>query len=173
MEQIDLFAVVAIPLYNSEDLLLAEALVDACDADFVVPFRWLYLHAGKGYAYRSIGSRRNGTYQIVLMHREIMGLPRKKDGQEVDHLNRNGLDNRRGNLRVLTHAQNQQNISSQRGSTSKYRGVHWSISKKRWIAQVRSGGRIVFWKSFNDEEAANISVIEARKRIFPFTVEAM
>jgi hypothetical protein len=54
------------------------------------------------------------------MHRQIMGA---KEGQEIDHINGNGLDNRRENLRIVTRSQNLANRPAFKSSKSGYKGV--------------------------------------------------
>jgi len=102
-------------------------LVDAEDFDLVAKHKW-FLHPG-GYAYASPwnGSRKNR--KNIVMHRLIMGFPTKKD---VDHKNRNKLDNRRANLRLATRSQNVINkpVSGVRSKTLK-------DGRKRWSARVK------------------------------------
>jgi hypothetical protein len=68
------------------------------------------------------------------MHRLILQPPLDRC---VDHRNRNRLDNRRGNLRVVTHAENMMNVGANKGSTSRYRGVSWNKRRSKWIASFR------------------------------------
>jgi len=63
----------------------------------------------------------------------------KREGLEIDHINRNVLDNRRSNLRYATKAQNKYNNGMLRTNTSGYRGV--DAFKGRWRAQI-----MVNWK---------------------------
>jgi len=71
------------------------ALVDDADFDWLSRSKW---HCSNdGYAVSG----------VVVMHRLIMDAP---DGMEVDHIDRNKLNNRRSNLRVCTHAENMRNI---------------------------------------------------------------
>lgn len=70
----------------------------------------------------------------VKLHRLIMGVT--DTAIKVDHINHNGLDNRKQNLRICTTTQNAQNSSSRKNSTSKYLGV--SIRKNgKWVAQIQ------------------------------------
>jgi hypothetical protein len=78
--------------------------------------------------------RREGIRRTILMHRFILGAPA---GICVDHRNRNRLDNRRQNLRLVTHAQNMMNVGANRGSTSPYRGVSWNGRLGKWVASFR------------------------------------
>lgn len=71
----------------------------------------------------------------------------------VDHINLNGLDNRRENLRLVTPSQNAANSPGQRGS-SKYRGVHWDGGRRQWIASVAPDGKQEVLGSFYTEEEA-------------------
>jgi len=72
-------------------------------------------------------------------HRLVMGL-QKGDGFEVDHINHNGLDNRRSNLRVCSKKQNQLNRRPDSGSTSEFKGVHWSKTRNKWYARIHLNG---------------------------------
>lgn len=87
----------------------------------------------------------------VRMHRLIMGA---KPGEIVDHINGNGLDNRRSNLRICTH---RQNIINRRGANSNsksgVRGVYWCKRAKRWAADV-SFGKSRMSRVFKNKTAA-------------------
>jgi AP2 domain/HNH endonuclease len=68
----------------------------------------------------------------------------------VDHINGNGLDNRRTNLRPATSAENARNRRSQRGSSSPYKGVSWIRSRRNWRANLRVGDRLIHLGSYTD-----------------------
>jgi hypothetical protein len=79
------------------------------------------------------------------------------DCEEVDHVNHNGLDNRRQNLRAATRLQNSANKRKRKdGLTSHYRGVNWDKSKDTFVAQICANGKKVKLGSFASEEAAAI-----------------
>jgi hypothetical protein len=113
---------------------VAYATVDDADRR-LAEYRWT-LH-NQGYAMR--GRPGGGT---IYMHREVLGLARG-DGNEVDHENRRKLDNRRSNLRVVTHAENGDNCDSRHvrcnaaERVSRHRGVQWHGQKRRWRARYR------------------------------------
>ena len=76
------------------------------------------------------------------MHRLIVSRMLKRPlqkGEHVDHINHNGLDNRRQNLRITTGSQNSANVKKQAGShTSKYKGVCFDKSRNRWMSYIGS-----------------------------------
>ena len=62
---------------------------------------------------------------------------------EIDHINHDGLDNRRSNLRICSHLQNGRNVLIQRNNKSGFKGVSFYKTKKKnpWQAQIRSNGK--------------------------------
>jgi hypothetical protein len=126
------------------------ATVDDSDAERVSCFRWYAVaEHGKRYA---IGRDANG--RNVRMHRLILGAP---TGVWVDHVNGNGLDNRRENLRAATRAENGRNRGAQRNSASGFKGVSKRTDKPRrkpWRAQIQAGGKIRHLGYFATEQEA-------------------
>lgn len=116
------------------------AIVDTCDAD-LANLRW-YTISGTytKYAIRN-SSKLLGPQKRIKMHRvileRILGRALVK-GETVDHINRDGLDNRRSNLRLATKSQNAQNTPEYSRNTSGYKGVSWAKDKKMWVAQIRA-----------------------------------
>lgn len=107
------------------------ALVDDRDAAAVRVHRWAAMRGIRTwYAHRSGIPRQGGGYTGQLMHTFLTGWPR------VDHVNGDGLDNRRANLRPASAVQNAQNSRKYRRSSSRYRGVFWKSSRRRWMAQI-------------------------------------
>ncbi len=162
--------------------VVAYALVDADDYARVSQCAWYWWpkkRSSSGYAVRWESPKTGTRPLLILLHREILGLPRG-DARTADHINRNGLDCRKDNLRVLTLAHNMQNQPAYRSGRSKagsarssrYRGVHWDRKARRWCAEVRLDRKRVFRGWFDDEEAAAVAASEARLRFMPFAVEA-
>jgi len=86
------------------------------------------------------------------MHRLVLDA---RPGQIVDHINGNGLDNRRANLRLVTAVQNAQNQFVQAGpKTSQYKGVHWDSVGQRWAASITVDGHAIELGRFDREEIA-------------------
>lgn len=127
------------------------AIVDDEDAVRVSRISWK-LRRTPHTRYAFTTSKLIGNSQ-KLLHRFILGL---KPGEICDHVNGNGLDNRRSNLRVVTAAQNAQNCFLQRreaGKSSRFKGV--TLGTSGWSAQINSGGLVDHLGVFpNEEEAA-------------------
>lgn len=114
-----------------------EAIIDAADVELVGMKNWYALPApGTVYARREV--RRDGKKIRIPMHRVITQPP---TGMEVDHIDGNGLNNRRSNLRVVTHAQNLSNRGAPKNNTSGKKGVVWMKDEKRWRAQIGVNGK--------------------------------
>ena len=96
---------------------------------------------GKNYAMRT---------DKVFLHRILLGFP----AEESDHVNGDGLDNRRCNLRAATHSQNNCNKPAQSRNTSGYKGVSQRKDTGRWDARVTMQGRQVCLGSFDTPEKA-------------------
>lgn len=92
------------------------------------------------------------------LHHVVVGKPRK--GYVVDHINGNRLDNRRCNLRVITHRENCQN----RKDNNKYVGVRWSNHKRKYVAEINIAGDVVHLGCFSNPQEASGEYREACRR---------
>ena len=141
------------------------ALVDDADFEWLSQWRWCY--NSRGYAARGqrVGPRILNKTKTVLMHREVLGISGEEfSDTNVDHKNRDRLDNRRENLRICTDADNRANSGRRSDNTSGYKGVF----RKRtgWQAQVKKGGKSVFCKTFRTPEEAARAYDEVAKKLF-------
>jgi hypothetical protein len=128
------------------------AIVDPADYPRLSRCKWrLCRTRGKNvlYAERSIRLP-GGRYSRMLMHRELLDPPA---GYVIDHINGDGLDNRRANLRLATVAQNAWN-SRKRNSRSGYKGVCYDKIKGLWRAAIVCHGRRIHLGYFKDKIAA-------------------
>lgn len=159
-----------LPVYRNGEVI-AWALIDEADAPLVTHHRW-YLKSDN-VVYRREGPR--SARRAVFLHRQIMGLSAdaSRDGKrlEVDHINRDRLDNRRVNLRVCTGRENSQNVPA-RGGTSKHRGVSWCPNRGMWQAIVVLDYRLNRLGYFEDEEEAARVAAAYRARHMPFSQDA-
>lgn len=104
------------------------ARVSAEDAERVAALRW---HAAQG-RYAGSGNHKDGSF--VSMHRFILDCP---PGLEPDHINGDPLDNRRGNLRCASRAENAMNRGPSAVNTSGFRGVYPRHVNGKWAAKLK------------------------------------
>jgi hypothetical protein len=126
--------------------------VDDDDYDYLNQWSWhCHIKRGKPTAVRTIYLP-GGKTKHQAMHRLIVDAP---SSLEVDHINGDPLDNRRSNLRLATHVQNQWNKPGRDGSTSQYKGVSLDRRRKSWKADLVVKGKYVYLGRFPSEiEAA-------------------
>lgn len=123
-------------------------IIDIEDLHIVDSYNWhVWMKNGMAPCAIRIAYPEVGIKQTILMHREIM-LP--KDGLEVDHVNRNPLDNRRSNLRVVKGCQNNLNKSRYSNNTSNFKGVTWHEPTGMWRARIQKNGKRVSLGYFPD-----------------------
>jgi len=83
------------------------------------------------------------------MHQEIIEVP---EGMVIDHVNRDGMDNRRANLRAATHSQNMCNRKkAARASYSKYKGVSWRKKTGNWQVRIKFKKKGIHLGTFSSE----------------------
>jgi hypothetical protein len=113
------------------------AIVDDENFSGLSAFRWRAQKSssGKYYACRSENWKR-GKRPTTHMHREVL---RPKDGEQVDHINGDTLDNRRENLRICGQLQNSYNRTSQKNNTSGFKGV--SELRGKFVAYIAYNGK--------------------------------
>ena len=105
---------------------------------------------GSGSSHIKISHNRN----FYLLHRIIFLKLHGHLPQIVDHINRNCRDNSASNLRGGSKTENNYNVSSQEGSSSKYLGVTWDKSRGKWISGIKVNYKRVNLGRFNDEKEA-------------------
>jgi hypothetical protein len=108
-----------------------------------------YYLVGKGTRlYAAHNVKAGGSVIQVRLHREIMNAPHVL---LVDHINGNGLDNRRANLRLATHTQNMHNCRKRKNATSQYVGVWLDKSRTLWNSSITNEGKKIYLGRFKTE----------------------
>jgi hypothetical protein len=107
--------------------------------------------------------KRNGHYRVVTMHRLIMNAP---DGVDVDHIDGNGLNNQRLNLRLCSRSENNMNSKLRCTSKSGVKGVSWDAQTKKWRATITLNGKMKNLGRFEDRNDALNARLEAEKELF-------
>ena len=120
-------------------------IVDDADRDLISQYHWTAVpnHHGNWYMARWISV--DGKRKILFFHRLLLNA---KAGSQVDHIDGNGLNNCRNNLRLCTHADNCRNSKLRKSNTSGYKGVHKSRAK--WVAQIAVDGKAHHLGSYVD-----------------------
>jgi hypothetical protein len=166
-----------VPIYHGHarkrrKAVVGWALVSDDDASLVRGYCW-HLKVNRSgilYAVAYGPYDADGKRKVVRMHRLVAGLG-DDDPREPDHIDGNGLNNQRFNLRIATHAQNQQNRHGGRGS-SRHRGVSWDRDRGKWKAAVGLDGRTHNLGRFDDEAAAADAAANFRAAHMPYSQEA-
>lgn len=164
VESLDFEGAALVPLHKGSGEIHGYALIDVSDAAYVGQWRWYRTRSGYVMRRKWVG---NGECRSVLLHRELLGLA-VGDPSEVDHINRNPLDCRRANLRIVTHAQNHQNRGSLPGSSSEHRGVSWNATRRAWVAYIHLDGKLQVLGVFECETDAASAARAARARFMPY-----
>jgi len=138
------------------------AIVDDEDFEYLSKFKW-YAHCRKtnshDYYYAARFDKLLG--RPVFMHRHIL-KPSKK--MKVDHVDGNGLDNRKQNIRICTHAQNMANRRKFCKSSSKFKGVY--RHKNKWAACIGINNKTKHIGVFSTEEEAHSEYMKKAKQVF-------
>ena len=138
--------------------------IDEQDFQVVGGIRWLALTnpaSRTEYAYFPTKDR-DGKKCILLMHRILLGL-HHGDPRECDHINSNGLDNRRENIRVCEVLENRKNRQKNRNNSSGAKGVY--KHRDKWRAEIRSDGRKYYLGVFATLSEAAAAYAEASKKL--------
>lgn len=137
------------------------AIVDDGDFDWLNQWKWHIHRETRWGRYAVRTDSRSG--KVVIMHRLIMDAPK---GMQVDHINGDGLDNRRENMRLCTNSQNTKNKRLSKSSTSGYKGVSWFSKLGKYASRIRVDGELIRLGYFHDPIEAAKVYDEAAKRYF-------
>jgi len=133
-------------------------VVDAEDYPYIAPYDWsahrgLYAHRRFVVGYNP--AKKRSVYRSLMMHRlilEMHGIDVPK-GMETDHINGNGLDNRKENLRVVTISQNRMNRPVFKSNGHGDKGVSWRPQIKKWESRINIDKKRIHlgWFSLKDD----------------------
>ena len=138
------------------------AIIDAEDAPRVLRHRW-YAHKERGRWYVATSIRSGGVATVLKLHRLILNPPAETD---IDHIDCDGLNNRRSNLRLATRSQNNQNARLRANTTSGFKGVSWNKRKHKWDVRIRLNGCQKFLGYFQTKEEAAAAYDRAAIELF-------
>jgi hypothetical protein len=134
------------------------ALVDDEDYEFLTRFKWHFEGNSRNrYAYTNFKNSVSKPRQFRISM-GVMLLNTYKTGLQVDHIDGNGLNNQKENIRICNHIQNGWNRRKLQKCSSKYVGVSLDKKTLKWTARVRINGIRTYLGCFNSEEDAAIAV---------------
>lgn len=139
-----------IPLTNG-----GVALVDDEDYARVMLYRWGKYFFARHQTYYVKQTKPYVTGQRPYLHRFLLGIERF--GPRIEHRNGNGLDNRKENLREVTHWQRLSKMSE-----TGVRNVYWEVERQKYRVQIWVLGKAVILGRFTTLEDAEAAVIQAR-----------
>lgn len=134
-----------------------EAVIDAADVHLIEGYNWS-AQPGVSTVYAARRKTIGGRLCTIRMHRVLMGDP---SGLDVDHRDRDGLNNRRSNLRCATRSENNRNQPTPKHNTSGLKGVTWDRSRNMWRSQIKLHGKTHTLGRFHSPDEAHRAYCEA------------
>jgi hypothetical protein len=136
-----------------------EAVIDAVNADWIGQWNWCACVNKKTvYAKRRIAS----CSKTIYMHRLVAEA---REGQIVDHVDCNGLNNTTANIRIATFAENNRNQSLRITNTSGIKGVRWRDDNRKWEARIKINKKEHHLGYYDKSEEAHAAYCEASDRL--------
>ena len=141
------------------------AIIDDCDSGALLGNKWIAHTDGYNW-YAMRNPHKNGVRKYEALHRHILGELCKD--KVVDHINGDGLDNRRCNLRVCDSGGNAMNRRPRKEGISRFKGVGRKMSRGKfwkWCVYIQYEGRRKCVGYFDSEEAAALAYNAAAKTV--------
>ena len=133
-------------------------IIDIEDLDKVTKYHWNCRAEKVNNNFYAIAHGEGN--KTVLIHRLIMNCP---SGKVIDHINHDGLDNRKSNLRICEHYENMQNVKS--------KGYYRNKDTNKWYAYITFKYKKTFFGGFNTEEEAKKARLDAEEKYFKYKSE--
>lgn len=144
-----------VQLHNSPH----SVLIDDDDFSLISEFTWYHNPEGYALTRKTIGGKRTS----IWMHRLIMDA---QAGEKIDHIDGDGLNNQRANLRFASAAENMYNRRKNKDASSKYKGVTLVRKTNHWIAGLNYEGKRVYIGYFAIEEDAARAYDQKARELF-------
>ena len=138
-----------------------EAVIDVADVPLVEGRNW-YASSSKHTVYARRDEKLGDGRARISLHRIVIGA---EPGVLVDHIDGNGLNNRRSNLRLATNAENMRNARGHLDSASGAKGVSWHKGAAKWRAAIMADRQEHYLGLFDTVESAHAAYCDAAKRL--------
>jgi hypothetical protein len=133
------------------------AIIDAEDLEKVAAHKWYVQPQPHGKSFYAVA---NGNSKVLIrMHRLILDAPR---GIEVDHRDRNGLNNTKLNLRLANRSQQMWNTGEFKNNTSGYKGVTYLKDRDKYRSRIKVRSKSIHLGTFDTAEEAHAAYIKAK-----------
>jgi hypothetical protein len=139
------------------------AVIDAEDSDRVLSMKWYAIRAKNNRWYAMCAASKATNGRQILLHRFIMAPP---DGSFIDHIDRDGLNCVRSNLRICTNSQNRMNSKVRATNTSGFKGASFHKRIGKWHGQIRMNSRTRSLGYFETAEEAGRAYDTAAREMF-------
>lgn len=144
-------------LYDKYDMKISETFIDIEDIDRVKQYSWGLNTQGRHTHYCK-------SNNVGPLHRFLLNVT--DSNLVVDHINHNGLDNRKCNLRICTNQQNICNCKIPKNNKSGCKGVYWSQDKQKWTVQVTTNNKTKYIGRYDNLEDAIKARREASRKYY-------
>jgi len=135
------------------------ALVDDEDYEYLMQWKWWAHKMGNGfYAERKSRKGEFLKQKTIFMHRVVAERAGIDISNMIDHIDRDGLNNQRENLRAATHKTNGENRNA--------KGYYWNKQNKKWKATITHNQKSIHLGLFGTEEEAKQARLEAERKYF-------
>src|SRR5690606_13168995 len=126
-------------------------------------YKWcIHKNTARNTGYLKRAEKLNRKHITIHFHRQLINCP---SDMEVDHINRNGLDNRLSNLRSVTRKENHQNRNKRKNTLSKYIGVTFDKIRNKWSAKICPNNKTINLGRFDSENEAALAYNYAAEKI--------
>lgn len=141
--------------------------VDEEDYQRVIQYNWWSQIRKNNVWYAKVRMRLpGGERRLVSLHRFIMNC---HSDDQIDHIDHDGLNNCKDNLRICTASQNRQNERKRNNTSSQFKGVCWDRNRRMWLARIKVDKKLYNLGRFNSEQqAAKVYDLAAIKHFGPF-----
>ena len=140
-----------------------KSVIDTCDVGLVSGFNWYAVTTcGPNYAARDRRKPEGDGPKKIYLHRVIMSA---LSDDIIDHIDGDGLNNSRTNIRLVDHSQNMMNVGLRSHNTSGFKGVTWNKKAGKWEARIGCRGKYHYLGLYDDPSEAHDAYVVAAKSL--------